>query len=312
MFARCESAIATVVGWLALLSIASLALAHDSPHHGGQHQAQTELHQAARHPLVPSASLHSDQDGQKSCKGTSRPDLSCDAISAQASYDQARDADTGYLFGIAQTIIGVATLGAAVAAVIWAKAAAAETRSGAKAAADQVALTRDAQRPWVSIALEVCSLRVHGQDVTTECEVIFKNVGGTVATHFLHTLQIKYITPEDPTIYNIGLDYVEAVQRRADGVIIPGDEFSTERTITSTHIAPGERRIVYGSDHAPWALMPVVAITCYYRSASSPEVDHVSIRCFKIEHAQGVVHLGDKTISAPALKVTPYGIQSAT
>lgn len=62
------------------------------------------------------------------CPGTSNPTLSCEAISAQAAIEQARDADWQAYAAAAGSIVGALTLLAAVAAAIFAKRAADETK----------------------------------------------------------------------------------------------------------------------------------------------------------------------------------------
>jgi hypothetical protein len=134
-------------GWLALLGNSEQNGRSDHQH--GQQRNSAKPAAAPQSEHAPSA----DQ-AEKHCYGTSQPWLSCDAISAQAAIDQARDADKQASVVWWQFGVGALTLAAAVAAAIFAWRAAYHTKRSADAAQDSANafLTVETARLKVSIA----------------------------------------------------------------------------------------------------------------------------------------------------------------
>jgi hypothetical protein len=176
-------------------ALGCLALGNASPrnaHNYRKQQTKPDQPQAAAPPVKPAADANPHEGDDKPCKGTSRSDLSCDAISAQASYDQARDADAGFLIGVVQAIVGLATLGAAVFAAKWAKAAAEHTKDGAEEAGraadtaeDTFATEKTNARPWLSVDVEPSAVVIRERpgvkEFLLEFTIVLENLGATIA-----------------------------------------------------------------------------------------------------------------------------------
>ena len=121
--------------YLALSVVAWLSLANtdqsNRPQQRPRHQENTSSSAATR----PQRAGSVDQP-ERGCVGTTKPQISCEAISAQAAIDQSRF--SGY-----QTAFGGLTLLAAVAAALFAWRAAVETRRSAIAAESSLSYARD-------------------------------------------------------------------------------------------------------------------------------------------------------------------------
>jgi hypothetical protein len=101
--------------------------------HRADAQNKADAHQAQpiRAPTSPSPHANEGDDATKACKGTDKPELSCEAISAQAAIEQARDADWSIYIGFSGCVIGACTLLAAGFAAWYAREAARHTEVGA-------------------------------------------------------------------------------------------------------------------------------------------------------------------------------------
>ncbi len=126
------------------------------------------------------------------CRGTRRPDLSCDAISAQAAIDQTEYVRTGLWIAVSQAVVGFFTLLAAVGAAIFARSASNHTGRGvkeaeraAKAAEETLRSSRDVAhtdlRAWVGIELVLLDAKRTQGAAHFDVEVQIKNVGQTPA-----------------------------------------------------------------------------------------------------------------------------------
>ena len=93
--------------------------------------------------IVHEAGSNLGTDTPKGCRGTSHPDVPCDAASAKASEDQARDALSQAWAAWCAVGVGFLTLIAVGLAAFYAKRAAEETKRSANAAIDQVKLSRE-------------------------------------------------------------------------------------------------------------------------------------------------------------------------
>lgn len=126
------------------------------------------------------------------CKGTNRPDLSCEALSAQAALDQAHYAGAAFWIGLAQALVAFLTLLAAVGAAIFARSASQhagrsveEAKRGAKAAEDTLRQSREVahsdQRAWIGIEVELLDAKRTTSAAHFDVEVRIENVGRTPA-----------------------------------------------------------------------------------------------------------------------------------
>ena len=148
---------------------------------------------------VPNSSGNGERSGQ-GCQGTDKPNLTCDAISAQAALEQATDADTQLSVSLFQAILGALTLAAAAFAAKYARDAARFTNAGsleAKRSADageksieETKRIGEAQvRAYVQIRNPSVTLRSDG---TIGFELEIENVGQSPALDIKATYLIEF------------------------------------------------------------------------------------------------------------------------
>lgn len=139
--ARCYgSSILVFFGWVALTG-ASI------PHH----RAVASINSA-------------DLQTKQTCAGTTRPDVSCEAISAQAAIEQARDADRQATIALWQTALGALTLIAAIAAAIFAGRAAHHGKRSADVAEEAIEEAKATSSKSSANTLEALSIARENAD----------------------------------------------------------------------------------------------------------------------------------------------------
>jgi hypothetical protein len=116
--------------WRYILAVVGcLILSGNAEQHRTRHHKHQQQQTAAKPPAVPqSQNAPSAEKPEEHCYGSSQPWFSCDAISAQAAIDQARDADEQAAAIEWQFRMSALTLAAAVLAVIFARGSVTETR----------------------------------------------------------------------------------------------------------------------------------------------------------------------------------------
>ena len=234
-------------GWLVLLGNSEQNRRSDYRHSQQHTPAKPAAAPEPNHPPSP------DQTG-KHCYGTSQPWLSCDAISAQAAINQARDADkqardadkqasvVWWQFGV-----GALTLAAAVAAAIFAWRAAHHTRRSADAA-------HEANRPWidVSIIIDGISVAYNKTGYDLNIALTFYNDGNSPANHvqeYIDGIFIDDIPRNDKEIFDIS-NREPFLQSRADFV---ASKLSSNNK-TGPTVCPNREQTIYVQVTLPWDL----------------------------------------------------------
>lgn len=147
-----------IVGWLAFAG-ASHAQDQHNPKQAVQNPLVSNRVGAAPTPMSsPQAKI--EDPSSLSCKGTDKPELSCNAISAQAALDQARDARWQIVIGCVQAVGLVASLFFSARAASAAFGAVREAEKGAQASRDAVVEAKrsanaahEANRPWLKMTV---------------------------------------------------------------------------------------------------------------------------------------------------------------
>ncbi|HEX4736367.1 MAG TPA: hypothetical protein VH331_02275 [Allosphingosinicella sp.] len=169
-----------------LAAIGWLILANTEQHHLPDKQGQQHL-AAPPTAAKQQTSAASGQQPRQGCEGTTKPNLSCEAISAQADVDQARDANEQVTAAWWQWRVGALTLLAAVAAALFAWRAAYHTKRSADADEKLLShgqnISRIELRPYVTLTdLKLAEVTQHGNGYRYfRFEFVFMNQGTTPA-----------------------------------------------------------------------------------------------------------------------------------
>jgi len=228
------------------------------------------------------------------------------ADAAQESADWGRR--TFYL-AIGGTIIGFATLIAAVKAGQFAKEAAIHTDVSND-------LTRDAQRAWVTLSVQPQLVERYGVDgLFFKIDFIAKNIGQTVATHFDLNCDIffKGQTEDIDSLVERMENQVEAWKTDYDAAqgssLLPGD---------------GETESLWGSREPPdirwWTgtvrdtdlAQPILLAAVFYRTVSVPRSVQLSCRTWYLSDFDGngkpstFLRKGTAALGPTRLSVEPF------
>jgi hypothetical protein len=122
--------VSNIYGRTLIAAVGFLALAWHEPVRAGQQNAD-QMQTAKLAPSPKSPTAKASNQAKQECYRGSAPGVSCDGIAARAAVNQARDADQQALLGWWQLTMGVLTFGAALAAVYFARRAAAENKRSA-------------------------------------------------------------------------------------------------------------------------------------------------------------------------------------
>lgn len=167
--------------WGVLAAALALFISGSAPQQHAQHTPEQKAY-ASQKP-APVKQEPASSSGQSSgCPGTRTPQLSCDAITAEAT---ARQAD---LMKGNNWLSLVTTLVAGVAAAFAASASFAArdtlTHERKRSAAEL--------RPWVEFSVNVTKFEADADGFEIEYEMAFKNIGSTVAKHFTFKSETKF------------------------------------------------------------------------------------------------------------------------
>ena len=148
--------------------------------------------------LQPVAKVQPDTAGadqpSKHCLGTARPELTCEAISAEAAIEQTAIAREQARVSGRQTTLGLLTLLAAIAAAIFAERAAHYTKGSARAARQSNEINQATYRAWVvcenivlAAPVSFASVANSPQEYEFSFSAVLKNTGPALARKtFLH------------------------------------------------------------------------------------------------------------------------------
>jgi hypothetical protein len=187
---------------------------------------------------------------------------------AEAAKDAAKSSQDQVLVGWIGLLLGFVTMLAAIGAAYWAKNAAQHTESGAKEAQNANLLTRESDRPWVTVKINVRKMYRLGDAFRWDFDIISENVGKTVAVDYCRFFHVVIYKPHE-------LSNIESWFNIDD----------PDKTIERDFILPGEtvtRQSGYGvldrdniwssfSTQIAKGLEIIVGIDVFYKSKESTE-----------------------------------------
>lgn len=222
----------TFIATLGCLIASEVLAKHESRNQVGQQQGHAAYH-------APPLREHAEtsQETNKPCLGTSRPELTCEAISAEAAIEQTTIAREQARVAGRQTALGLLTLLAAIAAAAFAERAAHYTKRSAKEAALGVT---EAQRS--AVAAEESLAVTRSATALQMRPYVFLTDGPTPPEATVFSLQ----TPQ-PLLFlvkNFGQIPARNVRLRGGWIVVPRPIGAREAEFSQSHnmqdLAPGD------------------------------------------------------------------------
>jgi hypothetical protein len=239
------------------------------PNHGVEGGAQQQQPKAAT-PATPVQLPHATSKSESSaCPETHQIKYDCNTVSAIANVRQAEAAEWFNHLAYAEIGIGLATAVIAVLAARWAKRAAKAARKALKQDRKRSAAEL---RPWVSVEVELTGFSASEHTLAIHYELVFANVGKTVANHFFFKSDSHWLAK---------LDAGDLDARFA--------KWTEPTELDRFAVIPGEKKRFFGSharmkDAIPWtnkAVSFIVMASAFYRSPMD-EKWHRTDRAFTI------------------------------
>jgi len=221
------------------LVLATAAQGNDQHRKQGADHGQPHPNIAAPPRVVQTVSPQHNEPAQAQCVGGYGKSEDCTRASAQATIDQARYAFWQMVGGFLSVIVGLSTLGAAIWAAKWARAAAQHTETAAieaRRSADSSVQANQAARAWIMsddfVQSEIIGGFIGTQATYSGLAILpkFKNVGETPALN-LKVYQNNFIVerggfPDYDTPFQIikNLGAVAQQARFATQIVPLGDD----------------------------------------------------------------------------------------
>ena len=220
-----------VVGWLSLLAANESKLA---PQNISNAQATTQSNassevtkptpQTVTTPETPEA--QPKDSGCADGKDRRNSDLCAQWKAADAAFDSARATERQIIIGWLGLALGAVTMVAAIAAAIYARKAAHETKRSAKAAEDALSQAQHVARAWLSIAVEAEKITSIEHSRRFYYRVTIKNVGAVVAENLQWHHNVFDIRHGDRVAARKVKSW-ELRRRKTESIIQPGESIST-------------------------------------------------------------------------------------